>query len=128
MVVLAWSCVAPAARGLLSSMHHSRGVTDMRSLAFAMLLAGISSTAFAADPSNIIGTWVATATSGAEVGTPQAISATDKPAISHDLAGTWTLTFDAQDGGAFAGTGLSPSGKSGVIVGAFRLDGKQFVL
>jgi len=100
----------------------------MRSLALAVLLAGISSTAFAADPSNIIGTWVATATSGAEVGTPQAISATDKPAISHDLAGTWTLTFDAQDGGAFAGTGLSPSGKSGVIVGAFRLDGKQFVL
>jgi hypothetical protein len=99
----------------------------MRSLAFAVLLAGISSAAFAADPANIVGTWVPTGLSAATIGTPEGISATDKPTTSHDIAGAWTVTIDAQDGGAFTGTGLGPSGKA-PIVGAFRLDGKRFVI
>jgi hypothetical protein len=100
----------------------------MRSLALAVLLAGISATAFAADPTNITGTWVPVAFSGAEVGTPEAISATDKPATKHDTAGAWKLTIDTQDGGAFAGSSVSPTGTSGLFVGAFRLDGKRFVI
>jgi len=100
----------------------------MRSLALAVLLAGISSTAFAADPTNIVGTWVPTAFSAASVGTPEAISATDKPATSHDASGGWSVTVDTQDGGAFVGTVTGPSGKPKPLVGAFRLDGKRFVI
>jgi hypothetical protein len=100
----------------------------MRSLALAVFLAGISSTAFAADPAHITRTWVPTAFSGASIGTPDAISATDKPDTVHDAGKAWTLTVDAQDGGAFAGTSTGPDGKSGPIVGAFRLDGKRFVM
>jgi len=100
----------------------------MRSLAVAVLLAGISSTAFAADPANIVGTWVPTALSAATVGTAAAISATDKPATSHDARGAWGLTVDTQDGGAFVGTVTGPSGKPKPLVGAFRLDGKRFVI
>jgi hypothetical protein len=100
----------------------------MRSLALAVLLAGISSTAFAADPANITGTWVPVAFSAAEIGTPAAISATDKPAIKHDTAGAWKITIDTQDGAAFTGTSVSPAGKKNLFVGAFRLDGKRFVV
>ena len=100
----------------------------MRSLALAVLLAGISSTAFAADPANITGTWVPVAFSAAEVGTPEAITDADKPATSHDTAGAWKLTIDTQDGGAFTGSSVSPAGKKNVFVGAFRLDGKRFVV
>ena len=100
----------------------------MRSLALAVLLAGISSTAFAADPADITGTWLPVAFSDAEVGTPEAITAADKPVTKHDTAGAWTFTVDTQDGGAFAGSSLGPTGKPGVFVGAFRLDGKRFVL
>jgi hypothetical protein len=83
----------------------------MRSLALAVLLAGISSTAFAADPPNIVGTWVPVSYAGAYIGT----------------GGTaWNYVIDKQDGAAFYGASRSPSGEASVFVGVFSPDGMHF--
>jgi hypothetical protein len=100
----------------------------MRSLPLAVLLASLSSTAFAADAPKVIGTWVPVAFSSAHAGTGGAFPDSAKPTFVKDPAAGWTLTIDSQDGAAFSGMDKGPDGKSGVIAGVFRMDGQRFIL
>jgi len=101
----------------------------MRSLSLAILLASISSTAFAADPANIAGTWVPVSFASAHDGTAGVFDDAAKPSFVKDPALAFTLTVDAQDGPAFSGTWKGgPKGTTRTVVGVFRMDGQRFVI
>ena len=99
----------------------------MRLLTFVILLGSVSSTAFAADAPNIVGTWIPVSFVTAHAGIGGELPDSDRPIFSNDPATAWALTIDAQDGAAFSGSSKGTSGSSGMIVGVFRLDGKRFV-
>jgi len=80
----------------------------MRSLSLAILLASISSTAFAA---------------GTQGGHPDS----NKPVFNRSVAKAWNYVVDRQDGAAFSGASKSPTGETGAFVGVFALDGTHFV-
>jgi hypothetical protein len=98
----------------------------MRSLALAVLLAGISSAAFAADPPNIVGTWVPVSYAGAYIGTGGGVPDSNKPTFTTGVATAWNYVIDKQDGAAFYGASRSPSGEASIFVGVFGPDGKHF--
>jgi len=99
----------------------------MRSLALAGLLAGISSTAFAADPPNIVGTWVPVSYAQAYAGSGGGVPDSNKATFIKGVTGAWNYVIDKQDGAAFSGASKSPSGEASVFVGVFGIDGKHFV-
>ena len=100
----------------------------MRSLVLAAFLALLSVPAFAADPPNLVGTWVAVEHSGARVGPREGYATSTTPVLSHDLKFAWKLVIENQDGTAFAGHNVGPSGKSAQVVGVIRADGTRFVM
>jgi hypothetical protein len=100
----------------------------MRSLALAAFLALASTSAFAADAPNIVGTWVAVEHSSARIGPREGLPTYTTPNLTHDVNMAWKLVIDAQDGPAFSGNNTGPSGKTKLVVGVFRMDGKRFVM
>jgi hypothetical protein len=102
----------------------------MRPLVLAFLFAGLSTTALAAEPFNILGTWVPVSHAAARIGTAPtgAYDTAVKPSLVRDIALAWSYTFDKQDGAAFSGVSNGPKGKSVIAVGVFRMDGQRFVL
>jgi len=98
----------------------------MRLLALAVLLAGMSSAAFAADPPNLIGTWVPVSYAEAYAGKSGGHSDTDKPVFTRGVATAWSYVIDRQEGYAFSGSSKSPTGESGSFVGVLAMDGKHF--
>ncbi len=99
-----------------------------RSLVVLSLLLA-SSTAFAADMPNMVGTWKPV---GGNQATALFLPSHDlkakfqKPIVSSKELG-WTFRIDSQDGPVFAGVALGPEGREKPIAGAFRPDGKHFV-
>ena len=100
----------------------------MRSLVLAAFLALLSVPAFAADPPNLLGTWIPFEHSGARVGPREGYATSTTPVLSHDLHLAWKLVIESQDGPAFAGHNMGPSGKSTQVVGVIRADGTRFVM
>ena len=100
----------------------------MRSLVLAAFLALLSVPAFAADPPNLVGTWIPVEHSGARVGPREGYATSTTPVLSHDLHLAWKLVIESQDGPAFAGHNMGPSGKSTQVVGVVREDGTRFVM
>ena len=100
----------------------------MRSLVLAAFLALLSVPAFAADPPNLVGTWIPVEHSGARVGPREGYATSTTPVLSHDLHLAWKLVIESQDGPAFAGHNMGPSGKSTQVVGVIRADGTRFVM
>ena len=100
----------------------------MRSFVLAALLASLSAAALAAEPPNIVGTWIPEKHVSARVGPREGLPTYDKPMLTHDLHFAWKLIIQNQDGAAFAGENIGPSGKPTKIVGVFRLDGMHFVM
>ena len=99
----------------------------MRLLALAVLLVGMSSAAFAADPPSLIGTWVPVSYAEAYAGKSGGHSDTDKPVFTRGVATAWSYVIDRQEGYAFSGASKSPTGESGSFVGVLAMDGKHFV-
>ena len=99
----------------------------MRSLRLAAFLVLLSVPAFAADMPNLVGTWIPVEHSGARVGPREGYPTSSTPVLSHDLKLAWKLVIDSQDGAAFSGNNIGPSGKAETLVvgGSFRLDGKR---
>jgi len=101
----------------------------MRKLILAAILAAAAFPALAAEPFNITGSWIPTYRAAAWVGThPGGAYSSTKPTLSNDVATAWSYTFDKQDGGAFAGFVVGPTGTKEAAVGAFHQDGRRFVL
>ena len=102
----------------------------MRLLALAALLTAAATPALAAEPFNILGTWVPVSHAAARIGTAPtgAYDTAVKPSLVRDIALAWSYTFDKQDGAAFSGVSNGPKGKSVIAVGVFRMDGQRFVL
>ena len=100
----------------------------MRSLVLAAFLALVSAPAFAADPPNLVGTWIPVEHSGARVGPREGYATSTTPVLSHDVNLAWKLVIESQDGAAFAGHNIGPSGKSAGVVGVIRADGMRFVM
>jgi hypothetical protein len=100
----------------------------MRSLVLAAFLALLSVPAFAAYPPNLVGTWIPVEHSGARVGPREGYTTSTTPTLSHDLHLAWKLVIESQDGPAFAGHNVGPSGKSTQVVGVVREDGTRFVM
>jgi len=102
----------------------------MRLLAFAALLAAAATPALAAEPFNILGTWIPVSHAAARIGTTPsgAYGTYTKPSLVRDKGLGWNYTFDKQDGAAFSGISHGPKGKPEMTVGVFRMDGRRFVL
>jgi hypothetical protein len=100
----------------------------MRPLVLAAFLALLSVPAFAADPPNLVGTWIPVEHSGARVGPREGYATSTTPVLSHDVHLAWKLVIENQDGTAFAGHNMGPSGKSTQVVGVIRADGTRFVM
>ena len=98
----------------------------MRALILAGLLAGISSTAFAAEPANIVGTWVPVSYGGAYLGTDGGQADSNKAVFTNGTAKAWNYVVDKQEGAAFYGASRSPTGEQSVFVGVFSPDGTHF--
>ncbi len=100
----------------------------MRSLIVAgALLVALSVGATAADAPNIVGTWTPTAHSAARVGKNAHYQSAVKPSLAKGADKAFTWKIDSQDSNSFSGTATGPKGKTEMIVGAFRQDGKRFV-
>ena len=94
----------------------------------AVILAG-ASPALAAEPFNITGTWVPVSGASARFGpSPVYDNTTAQPSLVKDSSAAWSLSFDKQDGGAFAGSATGPKGKTELVLGVIRADGRTFVL
>ena len=102
----------------------------MRLLALAALLTAAATPALAAEPFNILGTWVPVSHAASRIGTTPsgAYDTATKPSLVRDKALGWSYTFDEQDGAAFSGISNGPKGKPEMTVGVFRMDGRRFVL
>jgi len=100
----------------------------MRSGLLLTVLTMLPSVALAAEPPKILGHWVPVQFVSATLGTSDALPASTKPVFTTDPAKGWSYDFDSQDGAAFSGKSKGPSGKSRYVVGAFRQDGKSFVM
>ena len=105
------------------------GKSDMRMLVLVGVLVASALPALAAEPFNITGSWVPTYRAAAWVGThPGGAYSSAKPTLSNDVATAWSYTFDQQQGGAFSGYVVGPTGSKETVVGAFHQDGRRFVL
>jgi hypothetical protein len=94
----------------------------------SVILAGVSP-ALAAEPFNITGTWVPVAGASARFGpSPVYDNTTGQPSLIKDSSAAWSYSFDKQDGGAFAGSAHGPKGKTELVLGVIRADGRTFVL
>lgn len=100
----------------------------MRSIFLAAMLAVLATSAFAAGPPNLVGTWVPVEYSSGRVGPREGLPTYATPNLSHDLKIAWKLVIESQDGAAFAGHNVGPSGKSTPVVGVIRPDGTRFVM
>ena len=101
----------------------------MRMLVLAGVFAVAALPALAAEPFNITGSWIPTYRAAAWVGThPGGAYSSTKPTLSNDVATAWSYTFDQQQGGAFSGYVVGPTGSKEAVVGAFHQDGRRFVL
>jgi hypothetical protein len=105
------------------------GDLQMRKLVLAAAVLVGAAPALAAEPFNILGTWLAVAGASARFGpSPVYDNTTSRPSLVKDSSAAWSYDFEKQDGAAFAGTAKGPKGKTEAIVGVFRADGKSFVL
>jgi hypothetical protein len=101
----------------------------MRRGVLAVVLGLLSAApAMAAAPPSVLGTWVAVEHSSARVGPREGLPTYATPSLTHDLHFAWKLIIDAQEGAAFSGRNIGPSGKPKMVVGVFRQDGTRFVM
>jgi hypothetical protein len=100
----------------------------MRSIFLAAVLAVLSTSAFAADLPNLVGSWIPVEYSSARVGPREGLPTYATPNLGHDLKLAWKLVIESQDGAAFAGHNTGPSGKPTAVVGVIRADGTRFVM
>jgi hypothetical protein len=101
----------------------------MRKLMLAAVILAGASPALAAEPFNITGTWVPVSGASARSGaSPVYDNTTAQPSLVKDSSAAWSFSFDKQDGGAFAGSANEPKGKTELVLGVIRADGRSFVL
>jgi len=100
----------------------------MRSIFLAAMLAVLSTSAFAADLPNLVGTWIPIESSSGRVGPREGLPTYATPNLSHDAKIAWKLVIENQDGAAFDGHNVGPSGKAHSVVGVIRADGTRFVM
>ena len=91
-----------------------------------LVLVALTVGAAASEMPNMVGVWTRTAKTSAQINRDPGSSASVKPSLTNSDGQGWKVNIDAQDGRAFSGTMIDPTGKSSVFVGAFRND-KAFV-
>jgi hypothetical protein len=91
-----------------------------------LALVALTVGAAASDMPNIVGVWTRTANTSAQTNPSAGGPASTKPSLTNGAGQGWKINIDAQDGRAFSGTLIDPTGKSSIFVGAFR-DDKHFV-
>lgn len=99
----------------------------MRRLCLAGLALGLLTLgAAAADIPNIVGAWTRTANTSAQISLSTGVPGATKPSLVNGAGQGWKINIEAQDGRAFSGTLIEPTGTSHTLVGAFR-DEESFV-
>jgi hypothetical protein len=91
-----------------------------------LVLITLAVSAAAADMPNMVGAWTRIANTSAQIDKSASGPASTKPALTNGAGQDWKINIDAQDGRAFSGTLIDPTGQSYIFVGAFR-DDKHFV-
>jgi hypothetical protein len=105
--------------------------SPMKPLTFKLFLAltltlGVLGQSSAADYPNVLGTWERVSGSRATTGTEQNKLPPTMSASGDQ--GLQTMRIDEQKGGAFVGEATLATGEKYLLAGAFRKDGKRYVI
>jgi hypothetical protein len=91
-----------------------------------LVFVALTVSAAGSDMPNMVGAWTRIANTSAQTNQSAGGLASTKPSLTNGAGEGWKINIDAQDGRAFSGTLIDPTGKSYTFVGAFR-DDEHFV-
>ena len=98
----------------------------MRPFCIAGLVLVTLTVSAAADMPKMVGAWTRIENTSAQIDRSAGGPASTTPSLTNGAGQDWKINIDAQDGRAFSGTLIDPTGKSYIFVGAFR-DDEHFV-